>query len=50
MALDKELLATFRHVAGAVWSDELAAAWRKAYDRIACMVMEAAAQQARGPT
>jgi hemoglobin-like flavoprotein len=37
------MLATFRHVAGAVWTDELAAAWREAYDRIAAIMMDAAA-------
>src|SRR6185503_6760249 len=42
------LLATFRHVAGAVWTDELAAAWQEAYDRIASIMIEAAAQHTRG--
>jgi hemoglobin-like flavoprotein len=39
------MLATFRHVAGAVWTDELAAAWRGAYDRIASIMMQGAAQR-----
>ena len=42
------MLATFRHVAGAVWTTELGAAWREAYDRIASIMMEAAAQHTRG--
>jgi hemoglobin-like flavoprotein len=42
------LLATFRHVAGAVWSDDLAAAWREAYDRMAAIMIEAAARHGRG--
>jgi hemoglobin-like flavoprotein len=42
------LLATFRHVAGAVWTDDLAAAWREAYDRIASLMMEGAARHEGG--
>jgi hemoglobin-like flavoprotein len=42
------LLATFRHVAGSVWTDELAMAWREAYDRIASIMMQAAEQHTRG--
>ena len=42
------MLATFRHVACAVWTDELAQSWREAYDRIASIMMEAAAQSRQG--
>jgi hemoglobin-like flavoprotein len=42
------LLATFRHVAGAVWSDDLAATWSEAYDRMAAIMIEAAARRGRG--
>ena len=42
------LLATFRHVAGAVWSEDLAACWREAYDLMASIMIEAAARHARG--
>jgi|SoiMethySBSTD1v2_1073268.scaffolds.fasta_scaffold16161_4 hemoglobin-like flavoprotein len=42
------LLATFRHVAGAVWTDELASAWREAYDLIAAKMIAAAAAHTRG--
>jgi hemoglobin-like flavoprotein len=42
------MLATFRHVGCAVWTDELAAAWREAYDRIASIMMEAADQHTKG--
>jgi hemoglobin-like flavoprotein len=44
------LLATFRHVAGAVWTDELAAAWREAYDLIASIMMAGATTPTRGRT
>ena len=42
------MLTTFRHVACAVWTDELAATWSEAYDRIASIMMDAAAQHTRG--
>jgi hemoglobin-like flavoprotein len=42
------LIATFRHVAGTVWSDDLAATWREAYDRIAAIMIEAAARHGGG--
>ena len=42
------LMATFRHVAGAVWTDELATAWREAYDLFASMMLAAAAEHTRG--
>ena len=42
------LLATFRHVAGAVWTDDLAAVWREAYDLFASTMMAAAAEPTRG--
>ena len=42
------LLCTFRHVAGSVWSDDLAASWREAYDRMATIMIEASARHARG--
>ena len=42
------MLTTFRHVACAVWTDELAAAWNEAYDRIASIMMDAAAQHKGG--
>jgi hemoglobin-like flavoprotein len=44
------LLCTFRHVAGAVWSDDLAATWREAYDLMAAIMIEAAARRPRGGT
>ena len=42
------LIATFRHVAGAVWSDDLAATWREAFDRMSAIMIEAAARHGRG--
>jgi hemoglobin-like flavoprotein len=42
------LLTTFRHVGCAVWTDELATAWRDAYDLMAKMMLEGAARAKPG--
>jgi hemoglobin-like flavoprotein len=46
--LREVLIDTFRHVAGAVWTDELASQWRQAYDLFAAIMIDAAERHAKG--
>lgn len=46
--LREVLVDTFRHVAGAVWTSELASQWREAYDLFASIMMEGAERRPKG--